>query len=111
MWTARLGGLLAGFVRRVESVLQRDEIFAGLKRIEDGLFGLELLLRVVGGFDGQTDPAFTFIDLDHARGDFLVYLEHVLDLVDAVFADLGDMDQTIDIMLQSNKGTEAGELG
>ena len=38
-------------------------------------------------------------------------LEHVLDLVDALFADLGDVDEAIDVVLQANERAEAGELG
>ena len=52
-----------------------------------------------------------FVDLDDAGRDVLVHLEHVLDLVHAVFADLRDVDEAIDIVLEADEGAEAGELG
>ena len=106
-WTRLLGG----FVRGVEGVLQRNQVFAGLERVEDGLLGLELFVGVVGGLDRQTDAAFALVDLDHAGGHFLADLEHVLDLVHALFADLGDVHEAIDVVLQADERAEAGQLG
>ena len=39
------------------------------------------------------------LNLDHARGHFLVDLEHVLDLVHAFFADLRNVHEAVNIML------------
>src|ERR1019366_4210085 len=61
----------------IEGVLQGDKVFARLQRVEDGLLSLELLGRVVGRLDGQADAAVAAVDLDDARGDFLIDLEHV----------------------------------
>ena len=37
--------------------------------------------------------------------------EHVLDLLDALFADLRDVNQTVNVVLESNGRTKAGEFG
>ena len=92
-------------------MLQRNQVFARLEGVEHGLLGLELFGRVVGGFDGEADAALALVDLDDARGDVLIDLEHVLDLVHAVFADLADVDEAVDVMLQADEGAEARELG
>ena len=99
------------FVGGVEGVLQRHEVFAGLERVEDFLLFLELLVGVAGGLDGQADAAFALVNLDDAGGDFLADLEHVLDLVHALFADLRDVDEAVDLVLQADERAEAGELG
>src|SRR6266571_3264682 len=102
---------LLGFVGGVEGVLEGDEVFARFQGIEDGLFRFQLLLGIIGGFDREADPAVGLVDLDDARGDFLAHLEDVLDFLDAIFADLRDVDQAIDVMLQANESAEAGQLG
>jgi hypothetical protein len=51
------------------------------------------------------------VNLDDARGDVLTDLEHVLDLVHALFADLRDVNETIDVVLESDERSEARELG
>ena len=105
------GLFLLRLVGGVEGVLESDEVFARLQGVKRGLLGLELLVGVVGGFDGQADAAVALVDLDDAGGDFLADLEDVLDLVDAFLADLGDVDQPVDFMLQADEGAEAGQLG
>ncbi len=67
--------------------------------------------RVVGRLDGQTDAAFALVNLDDAGGDFLADLEHVLDLLHALLADLRDVDQAVNVVLQADERAEAGELG
>jgi hypothetical protein len=71
------------------------------------LFGLELLLRVVGRLDRETDSAIALVDLDHASSDFLANFEHVLDFINALFADLRDVHQAVDVVLQADEGAEA----
>ena len=102
--------LLVGDFRRVERVLERHEVFAGLERVENLLLFAELLVAVAGGLDGQADAAFALIDLDHARAHVLAGLEHVLDLVHALFRDLRDVDESINVMGQAHERTEAREL-
>ncbi len=109
--TGLLALLAEAFVRGVEGVLERHEVFARLERIEDGLLGFELLGRVGGGFHGQADAAVRLVNLNDARGHFLADFEHVLDLLGALFAHLGDVHQAVDIVLQADKGAEARELG
>ena len=107
----RLRLVLLRLVGGVEGVLQGDEVFARLQRVQDGLLGLELLGGVVGGLDGQADAPVALVNLDDARGDFLADLEHVLDLVDALLADLRDVHQAVNLMLQADERAEAGQLG
>lgn len=42
---------LLRLIRRVKRVLESDQIFTGLERIEHGLFGFELFLRVIRSLD------------------------------------------------------------
>src|ERR1017187_9528929 len=68
------GGLrlvLLRLVGGIEGVLEGDEVFARLQRVEDSLLSLELLSGVVGGLDGQADAPVALVNLDDARGDFL----------------------------------------
>src|SRR5678809_869284 len=67
------------FIGSVESVLQCDQIFARFKGVEGGLLSFELLVGVVGRFDGQADSSVALVDLDYTGGHFLANLEHVLD--------------------------------
>src|SRR5260370_21068935 len=102
---------LLGFVGGVEGVLEGDEVFARFQGIEDGLLRFQLLLGLIGGFDRKAEQAVGLVDLDDAGGDFLAHLEDVLDFLDAIFADLRDVEQAIDVVLQANEGAEAGQLG
>src|SRR5262249_46189681 len=76
-----------------------------------GLFGFELLIRVVRRLDRETDAAIRLVNLDDAGSDFLADLEHVLDLVHAVFADLRDVNESVNFVLQADERAEARELG
>ena len=69
-----------------------------------------MLRRVFRRLYRQTDTAVSFIDLDHARRYVLADLEHVLDLVHAIFADLRNMHQAVDVVLKANERAETGEL-
>ena len=91
-------------------MLQRNQVFARFEGIEHGLFGLELFGGVVGRLDGQADAAVTFVDFDDPRRDLLTDFEDVLDLIDAIFADLRDVHEAIDVMAQADEGAEAGQL-
>ena len=95
----------------VERMLQGHEILARLEGVEHGFLFLELFLRVVGRLDGEANPAIRAVDLDHAGADFLAHLEGILDLVDAILADLADMHQAVDVVLESDERTKACELG
>src|SRR5439155_1547353 len=50
-------------------------------------------------------------DLDDTGGDFLTELEHILDLLDAFFADLRDVHESVDVVPEADERAEAGELG
>ena len=79
---------LARFVGGVEGMLERNQIFTRFEGVQCGLFGFQLLVRVIGRLDAETDSPIAFVDLNHASGHFLADFEHVFDLVHALFTDL-----------------------
>ena len=87
-----------GIISGIKGVLQSNEIFTGLERVKDGLLSFELFGGVFSGFNGQADAAVALVDLDDAGSDFLANFENVLDLVNAFFADLGDVNQSVNVM-------------
>src|SRR5438045_3281296 len=91
-------------------MLECHQVLAGLQGVQSCLLSLELFVRVVGSLDGQANTAVSLINLNDARIDFLAHLEDVFDLINPVLADLRDMDQAIDLMLQPHKRSEAGKL-
>src|SRR5581483_11010510 len=103
--------LFLGLVGGVEGVLQSNKIFAGFESIQSSLFGFELLAGVGRGLDGEPDAPVRFVDFNDAGRDFLADLEDVLDLIDALFADLGDVDQPVNLVLQADERAEAREFG
>jgi len=66
--------------------------------------GGKLVGRVIRGLDAEAKTALVAIDLDNARRDLLAGFEHVLDLLDAFLADLRDMHETVDAVLQLHEG-------
>ena len=74
-------------------------------------FFAQFFFRIVGGFDRQSDAALDFVHLDDARFDFLADLEHVFHFRDVIFAQLRDMHEPVDVVLQLHERAEAGELG
>ena len=92
-------------------MLQGHEILARPERIEHGFLLLELFLGVVGRLDREADAAVRPVDLDHAGRHVLAHLEDFLDFLDPLLADLADVHQSVDILLQPDERTEAGELG
>src|ERR1700693_753238 len=93
-----------------ESFLQTDHVFAGSKGLESLRFLAKLFFGVVRGFDRQPDATLDFVDLDHPSFDFLADLENVFHLGDMVLAQLRDVHQTVDVVLQLNERAKAGEL-
>ena len=83
LWFFRLG-LFSG----IERVLQGHEVLTRFKRVERGLFSLQLLVRVVGSLDRQADSTVALVNFDDAGCDFLANLEHVLNFIHALLADL-----------------------
>src|ERR1051325_6690480 len=79
---------LLGLISRIESMLEGHQIFAGVQGIKRSLLGLDLLVGIIGGLNRKPDAAVALINLDHASGDFLADFQDVLDLINALFADL-----------------------
>ena len=71
---------------------------------------LRLVLVVVDGLDGKADAALHLVHLDDAGFDFVADLEHVLDLGHVVFAELADVHEAVDVVLELHEGAEAGDL-
>jgi len=92
-------------------MLQRHEVFAGFERIEQFLLFLELFFGIAGGLDGKADAAFAFVNLDDAGGHILTGLEHVFNFFHALLADLRDVHEAVNVVLQTDECAEARELG
>ena len=92
-------------------MLQRHQVFARLEGVEHGFLLLELFLGVVGRLDREANAAIRPVDLDHAGRHFLAHIEDVLDFLDPLLADLADMHQAVDVVIEPNERSKAGELG
>ena len=91
-------------------MLEADHVFAGAEGVEGLGFALDLFLVVMGGFDGEADAALRFVHLDYAGFDLLADLQMILHLVDAIFADLRDVDEAVDVAFELDEGAKAGDL-
>ena len=70
----------------------------------------QFFFGIIRGLDRKTDAALDFVHLDDARFDFLADLEHVLHLRDVIFAQLGNVNEPVDVVLQLHERAEAREL-
>ncbi len=93
-----------------EGLSQTDHVLAGAKGVHGFGFALEGFGVVVGGLDGETNAALGLIDLDDAGFHFLADLEGVLDFFDTLFADLRDVDEAVDVVLELHEGTKVGDF-
>ena len=98
----------------IKDVAHADHIFARLE--SSGVFrfsSFEFCFGEVIGdsLDGETDAAFVGIDFDNAGFDFIADFENVFDFVNAVVAELGDVDETVDLVAQFDESAESGDLG
>src|SRR6478609_1384803 len=102
-------GIVFGFLRFTGAIvfllggskgfLQADHVFAWAQRIERFGFFAQFVFGVVCRLNGQTNAALYFVHLDYASFYFLPALEHALDFGDMIFAQLGNMNESIDIVL------------
>ena len=83
----------------------------GRRAVERFGFAAQFFFGIIRGLDRETDAALDFVDLDDARFDFLADLEHVLHFRDVIFAQLRNVDEAIDVVLQLHERAEARELG
>src|SRR5437763_15737830 len=88
------------FLGGFERFLEADHVFARTQIVERFGFALQLFFGIICGLDRETDPALDFVHLDDARFDFLADLEHVFYLRDVIFAQLRNVDEAIDVVLQ-----------
>ena len=65
---------------------------------------------VVRGLDGKTDAALGLVDLDNARLNVLTNLERIFNLFHPIFADLRNVHEAVNVILQLNKRPEIGDL-
>ena len=104
----------------VESGGETAEAFAagrlGLDRsdfLARGL-GFKRLDLIVGhrhSADRKTDTALATINLDNTSLDFLADIKSILDLLDAVVGDLGDVNKTVHAVLELDERAEGSDLG
>src|SRR5438552_2424148 len=96
--------------RSGKGFLQADHIFAGFQSVERLGLASQLLFRVVRRLDRKTDSSFDFVDFNDSSFDFLADFKNIFDLGDMILAQLRDVNQAIDIVLQLDESAEAREL-
>ena len=120
-----MGELLVGFTglpldvreRVVERGRETTEVSAAgaggsLLRLAGhiGLESLDLILAHAHRTDRETDATLGAVNLDDASLDLLADLERVTNLVDALVADLGDVNETVDAILELDERAERRDL-
>ena len=109
-------GLLLFFVvatnGTVEDVAEVHHIGTSVaaESLERSGLGGQLLFGVVCGLDRKTETTLVAVDLDHASRDLVAGIDHVLHLVDAILADLRNVDETVDTILELHEGAEGSEF-
>ena len=78
-WAILFLGLFKGSFHATQEVGRFGGVF------QNALLLFERLVGVSGGFDGETDAAFRFVQADDTGFDLLAGLEDVLHLGDALF--------------------------
>ncbi len=99
------------FLGRLERLFQPYHVFARAETVERFRFFPQFLFGIIRRLDRKTDASLDFVDFDHARFDFLAHLKDVFHFRDVVLAQLRDMDEPVDVVLQLHEGAEAGQLG
>ncbi len=51
------------------------------------------------------------VDLDHAQGDHVAFLQHLFGVLDALLADLRDVNQAFEHVIQAGERAELGQAG
>ena len=81
----------------------------------EGLEGLALFLKLIFGvsnrLDGETDTALDLVDLDDAGFHVVADLEDILDALHVLLAKLRDVDESVDIAIETDEGSEGSDLG
>lgn len=96
----------------LEGLGESDHLFAGAHGIVHCFgFAAEGFLAVMGGFDRKTDSAFDFVHFDDTGFDFVVHFDDVFDFGHMVLAELRDMDEAVDVVLEGHERAEVGQLG
>ena len=104
-------------VEVVERVAEdRAHVAEGFARLEcggdffagglDGLF-VEAFFE---GLDAEANATLVLVDLDHDSLDLVAEIEFVFDLFDVVAGDLGDVNETVDLVGELDEGAERGDL-
>ena len=107
--SSRVAGAIL-FLRGLERLFQPHHVLARTQVVERLALALEVFLAVVRRLDRQTDAALGLVHLDHARLDLLADLEDVLDLRHVVLAQLRDVHQPVDVVLELHERAEARQL-
>ena len=92
-------------------MLQRDQVFARLQRIQRIALNFQLFTGVVGRLDRQSNPPVGRIDLDDSGRHLLPDLEHFADAFDPFLFDLGNMHQPVDVVIHGDESSEGREFG
>ena len=92
-------------------MLQTNEVAGWTKGLEGLALFLELVFGVSNRLDGETDTALDLVDLNHTGFHFVGHLEDVLDALHVLFAELGDVDESVDVAVEADEGSEGRALG
>ena len=67
-------------------------------------------IKKISRKDRERDVLLGLVDLYDAGLNFLSWLEDVLDLLHAIFADLGDMNESVDVAGEFDECSKVGNL-
>ena len=65
---------------------------------------------IVCCLNGKPDAPLGFVHLDNPRFDFLTDFQGILDLFHAILADLRNVDEAVDVVLELDKRSEVCDL-
>ena len=96
--------------RKVKRLLQTNEVTGRTEGFKGLAFFLKLILRVRNRLDGKTDTTLNLIDLDDTGFYVVADLKDILDALHMLLAKLRDVNQTINIPIQTDEGSKGSDL-
>ena len=96
---------------KVKRLLQTNEVTGRTEGFEGLAFFLKLIFGVRNRLDGETDPTLNLIDLDDTGFDVVADLKDILDALHMLLAKLRDVNQTINIPIETDECSKGSDLG
>ena len=94
--------------RLIKGPRQIHQLFVRTQSFEHLFVHLEFLVRQGGRLDAQSDTTIHRINTDNPCFDLLPDRQYIGDILDALFADLPDVHQALDPLLDFDKSAEGG---